>query len=197
MYSHVSQLPSKDRFDIEARLARYGLTGDSHLGGLLNVPANATVTVSPSSHGSGQHVLLTTDSIAQYKAWIGVPDAIFANGNAKSSLPVPAARIALAKNRAELSETDQTTLYQAARAFIWGNSATVTDHEEALNTYLAPYTANVYTYTTLNVSGTLTFSDTTAVVILANTIVFGPNGQISCPNAQLTVNATSILHSNS
>ena len=196
MYSHVSQLPTKDRFDIEARLARYGLTGDNHLGGLLNVPANATVTLSPTSHGSGQHVLLTTDSIAQYKAWIGVPDAIFANGNAKSELPLPASRIATAKSRAELTEADQTTLYQAARAFIWGNSATVADQEEALNSYLAPYSANVYTYTTLNITGTLAFTDTSAVVILANTIIFGPNGQISCPNAQLTVNATTILHSN-
>lgn len=171
-------------------LVQHGFSPSDHTGGSLNVKAGDSLTVQHGSPTGGTHLSLETNDFHQAKKWLGVPDAIY--DEEPFGLQGPADAIPPSKSFNDLTEQEQHTLKVAANHFLNGDSRTVDHHKPALERLFAPFAVKVYVYDTLDVSGTLTYTDP-AVLILANTVVFHPNGVLKATSGgQITIKATNM-----
>jgi hypothetical protein len=189
MSAAVDNMTFEDRRVFEANLARFGMTGDQHANGGLIVPEGATVALSRNTRDNGRNFVFRTKSIDQFKAWVGNRDTIFADGT-EFTLPLPTAAIPVDRETAKLTKEERRNLYYAVQAYIWGPSSGVQAYKPALEMHAEMETIT-YVYTTLDVKGTLTFDDPSAVIV-ANTINYYPGGQI-VGQGNITIYATNIF----
>ena len=185
----LNALNAEDRAHVESILARYGLQGDTHMRGNLVVPPNVVFHLQHGSPAGGTHLLLVTNDLDQVKRWIGTPDAAFESE--PFELTPPSADDYTPKGMDELSPAQLDTLADAVRHYVFGDSRNVRAFKEGIEAAFAPFETKVYIYTTLEIAGTLKFTDPSAL-ILANTIMFKPGGVLQS-TGNLSIQATYIV----
>lgn len=185
----LNALNAQDRAHVESILARYGLEGDIHMRGNLVVPPNTVFHLQHGSPAGGTHLALVTDDLDQVKRWIGTPDTVYEQE--AFELAPPQAEASSPKSFDELTPEELETLTEAVRHYVFGDSRGVRNFKESIEAAFAPFETKVYIYTTLEISGTLKFTDPSAL-ILANTILFRPGGTLQS-TGNLSVQATYIV----
>lgn len=185
----LASLGAQDRAHVEAMLARYGLGGETYMRGRLVVAEATVLELRHDTPLGGTHITLTTYDLDQAKRWIGTPDSVF--DDEPFGLEPPSHAFASPKQLANLTQEEATALQEAARHYLYGDSRQVRAYKESLETMFAPFEVKTYIYTTLEVSGVLTFKDPAALV-LANTILFRPGGRIES-TGNLSIQATYIV----
>jgi hypothetical protein len=126
---------------VAARLKTFGLSAAKlQLTNNLEVPMNQTVTLDASDQKlAAQLARATPKTIDDLKTWLGVPDAAFTQAAAPVARPMAVLPVH------EAYTPDQSAaLYGVARAYIFGNSAAVSQAQiPALNAWLASIAGSI------------------------------------------------------
>jgi hypothetical protein len=186
---HHGALTHEERGFFGSQLVRFGLSLDDHVERVLVVPQDATISIGPHTNDAGSHVRYATKDLAQFKRWVGNPDSIYDDGTAYPH-PVPAFAVNANKRTEDLTDADHTALVDAAKGYVWGPSHQFAAFKPHVEQHLELAT-NVSVYTTLVVNGILNLPNGPSNTIVANKIVYGPNGKITSP-FPLTIYATTI-----
>jgi hypothetical protein len=177
------RVPVATKVSLATRLKPYGLAAAKvQLTNNLEVPANQTVVLDAADQKLAQQLTrLTPKTIDDLKAWIGVPDAVFAH----PATPVPPPTTILPVHDAYTPE-QSTTLHAAARAYIFGNSAAVSPKQTpALNAWLGSIAGliSIITFQDIHVAAGATLVVNPSITVLfARYITIDRGGviQIKC-----------------
>ena len=163
-----------DYADFETRLSQYGISLDEVRGTHLFFGGRtaATLSLSGSVGTAPTHVLRTSD-LDELKRWIGFDDAQVESGEIELSEASQAlANVQLGTGAAEGG--DEFQLAQLARAYVFGNSATVSQHKDLLEERLGPFNVAVQAAETITIQPGQPYvvDGSTPVVIAADTMTF-------------------------
>jgi hypothetical protein len=168
---------------VATRLKRFGLAGAKlQVNNDLEVPANQTVVLDATDKKFASQVSqITPKNIDDLKAWIGVPDAAFA----EPAVPAVSPLTILPVHDAYTPE-QSTTLHAIARAYIFGHSGAVSQKQTpALNAWLQSIAGsiNIVLFQDIHVAAGATLVVNPSITILfARYITIDRNGviQIKC-----------------
>lgn len=130
-----------DDTSFEEALSAYGLTRDQ-AAAPIHVRAGETIDL----HDLAVPQVLRTSDVAQFKAWIGVPDAWIENNTLEGLPEIPSEP--WTKNAAttveQLTEQEWANVQMAAKAYLFGHSALVESYAPAIEMFFGPFAAEVY-----------------------------------------------------
>jgi hypothetical protein len=153
--------------ELRSALRLYDLTPDDRWSEALVVEAGANLRIDSSEDCPMLRRVLNTQSLEQYKEWIGVPDSQIQSGLVMPPRELPSAaaeRLEQPKNL--LDAADLEDLKRAFDYYVFGNSAVVSDYRTAIALHHAPFAAALYACSQLEVQSDASLEFTNLPVIL-------------------------------
>jgi len=164
--------------DLSKRLAHYGITE------AVQKDVHISKPVTWNDDNCPFYVkAISTGDLDELKRLIGRDDSTLANEEPSSAH----------KSLASLATLPDDSVFEAASAYIFGNSASLKHHKAAIEKKLGVRTVNVAAANDLVISSVITYDSGSPAVINANSITFMPGGQIVCLGS-LSVTANSIIN---
>jgi hypothetical protein len=157
------------------RLAHYGLAQVAHEH--INITSPITIDDNNSPFAIKE---ITTNCLDELKSLIGTP-------NNQANAAPSSEHLALSS----LATIPDDKIYDAATAYIFGDSSTLQHHKAAIESKLGARTVKVASAGTVTISSVVTFDSSNPYVLTADTLIFEPGGQIVNVGV-LTINASTI-----
>ena len=160
--------------DFSKRLGHYGISQVGHDHIHITSPI-----VWDEDHCPFNVTTIKTGDLDELKRLFGVPDSSLVNVEPHAQH----------KHLASLSKLSSTDAYEAASAYIYGNSSLLKHHKEAIENVLGEREVKVASAKTMTVSSKMVVTGTNAIVV--DLLIFEPGGQIVNMGV-LTLNAAQI-----
>ena len=177
----VSGLAHRAEVGIGERLARFRLESDELTGSLI-VEADVDVDLSSVYTSAIAPILMRTDSVDEFKSWVGTNDIEFSSNPALAGYwqmpekPWSGRRVT---DPQQLTGSERREIEKAGWAYIFGDARTVASYRSVIELLSAPFEAAVYAArkVTIHPGGRLIVTGVPTILLFEEVEIF-QNGKI-------------------
>lgn len=187
----LTELSASEMARIAYHMQLFGLDPATQFKGELVVPEGKPAVLEHKMQTNGVHALVSPKSIAHAKAALGIPNGAYA-GTRPYGRFNSLRMVSPEKARSALTAADITELHQAARGYIFGDSAHFEHFKSAIDKHMiSNLVASVFVYTQLDLHSDLKLvGNGNPVVLIVHTLNVYPGGSISTDGSPLCLNVT-------